>query len=90
MQVQLPPRRAKLDAHLKVPKRDRFTNETGDVVSWKRYIFYHFHKEVMAHLLAKLGREALLPQKVNNIWQKAKISAKNVARLRKEALLDGR
>lgn len=44
----------------------------------------------MAHLLAKLGKEALRPQRVNGIWHKAAISAKNAARLRKEALLEGR
>lgn len=44
----------------------------------------------MAHLLANLGKEALKPQKVGNVWHKAIISAKNAARLRKEALLAGR
>ena len=44
----------------------------------------------MAHHLIKLGKEALQPQKVNGVWHKAVISAKNIARLRKEALLSGR
>jgi hypothetical protein len=44
----------------------------------------------MAHLLAKLGKDALRPQLINGTWRKAAISAKNAARLRKEALLDGR
>ena len=43
----------------------------------------------MAHLLAKLGRAALEPQLVNGVWHKAAISAKNAARLRREALLSG-
>ncbi len=43
----------------------------------------------MAHLLAKLGRAALEPQLVNGVWHKAVISAKNAARLRREALLSG-
>jgi hypothetical protein len=44
----------------------------------------------MAHLLAKWGKEALKPQLVHGVWRKASISAKNVARLRKEALLSGK
>ena len=44
----------------------------------------------MAHLLAKLGKEALQPQLIEGVWRKAAISAKNAARLRKEALLAGR
>ena len=44
----------------------------------------------MAHLLAKLGKEALRPQNVGGVWRKAAVSAKNAARLRKEALLEGR
>ena len=43
----------------------------------------------MAHLLAKLGRAALEPQLVNGVWHKAAVSAKNAARLRREALLSG-
>ena len=44
----------------------------------------------MAHLLAKLGKDALRPQLVNGTWRKALISAKNAARLRKEAFAEGR
>ncbi|GAB4818433.1 hypothetical protein N2152v2_005479 [Parachlorella kessleri] len=44
----------------------------------------------MAHLLAKLGEAALKPQKVGDVWRKAAISAKNVARLRREWLLAGK
>jgi hypothetical protein len=43
-----------------------------------------------AALLAKLGAEALRPQYLNGSWRKAAISAKNQARLRREALLAGR
>mmetsp|Transcript_1715 Transcript_1715/g.4847 ORF Transcript_1715/g.4847 Transcript_1715/m.4847 type:complete len:90 (+) Transcript_1715:80-349(+) len=39
--------------------------------------------------LAKLGGEALKPQKVDGRWRKAAISAKNQARLRKTALMEG-
>ena len=44
----------------------------------------------MSHILSKLGAAALKVQEVNGVWRKAAISAKNVARLRKEALLSGR
>lgn len=44
----------------------------------------------MAHLLAKLGKEALRPSLVDGVWRKAVVSAKNAARLRKEAVLEGR
>lgn len=44
----------------------------------------------MAHLLAKLGKEALRPQNIGGVWRKAAVSAKNTARLRKETLLEGR
>lgn len=40
-------------------------------------------------LLKKLGEAALKPQKVNGLWRKPAISAKNVARLRRESLLAG-
>jgi hypothetical protein len=43
----------------------------------------------MAHLLAKLGREAIKPQFINGVWNKPAISAKTLARLRKETLLSG-
>ena len=36
-----------------------------------------------AHLLAKLGKEAVQPRKVGSVWRKAAVSAKNIARLRK-------
>ncbi|KAL6781123.1 hypothetical protein ACKKBG_A09915 [Auxenochlorella protothecoides x Auxenochlorella symbiontica] len=38
-------------------------------------------------LLRKLGEAALKPQNVGGVWHKAQISAKNVAKLRREALL---
>lgn len=38
-------------------------------------------------LLKRLGEAALKPSLVDGIWRKAPISAKNVARLRKESLL---
>lgn len=40
--------------------------------------------------LARLGAEALRPQFIGGVWRKAAISAKNQAKLRKAALLDGR
>ena len=40
--------------------------------------------------MAKLGEAALKPQKVGDVWRKAAISAKNVARLRREWLLAGK
>jgi len=43
----------------------------------------------MAHLLAKLGKEALKPAKVGAVWRKPLISAKNMARLKKEYLKEG-
>lgn len=43
-----------------------------------------------AKVLEKLGKEALRAHFVNGSWRKAAISAKNQARLRREALLDGR
>jgi hypothetical protein len=42
----------------------------------------------MAHLLAKLGKDALRPQNIGGVWRKAVVSAKNAARLRKDTLLD--
>jgi hypothetical protein len=44
---------------------------------------------IMAHLLAKLGKEALKPSKIGNVWHKPILSAKNVARLKKEVLQSG-
>lgn len=45
----------------------------------------------MAHLLGKLGKEAIKPiLSKNGVWHKPAISAKNLARLRKESLLAGR
>lgn len=43
-----------------------------------------------AKVLEKLGKDALRAHFVNGSWRKAAISAKNQARLRREALLDGR
>jgi hypothetical protein len=43
----------------------------------------------MAHLLLKLGKEALKPQNINGVWHKAAISAKNLAKVRRETLLAG-
>jgi hypothetical protein len=43
----------------------------------------------MAHLLAKLGKEALRAQNIGGVWRKAAVSAKNVARVRKDTLLEG-
>lgn len=43
----------------------------------------------MAHVLAKLGREALKPTKIGNSWHKPVLSAKNVARLKKEVFQSG-
>ena len=40
-------------------------------------------------LLKKFGEAALKPQKVNGLWRKPAISAKNSARLRKDTLLAG-
>lgn len=44
----------------------------------------------MAEILKRFGAEALKPRKFSGVWRKAAISAKNAARLRKEALLEGR
>jgi hypothetical protein len=44
----------------------------------------------MAHLLIRLGEEALKPRAVNGVWRPAAISAKNAAKLRKQTLLAGR
>jgi hypothetical protein len=43
----------------------------------------------MAELLKRLGKEALTAQKHSGVWYKAAVSAKNAAKLRKEALLAG-
>lgn len=39
-------------------------------------------------LLKKFGAAALKPQLVDGVWQKARISAKNAAKLRRDALLN--
>lgn len=44
----------------------------------------------MAHLLAKLGKEALKPKKVGDVWHKPVISRKTLAKLRKSFLNDGK
>ncbi|KAK9804276.1 hypothetical protein WJX72_004337 [[Myrmecia] bisecta] len=44
----------------------------------------------MAHLLLRLGEAALKPIKVGEVWHKAAISGRIAARLRKQALLEGR
>lgn len=36
-----------------------------------------------AHVLSRLGKEAVRPRKVGSVWRKPAVSAKNVARLRK-------
>lgn len=41
-----------------------------------------------AHLLAKLGKDAVQPRKVGSVWRKAAVSAKNIARLRKSEEFD--
>lgn len=43
-----------------------------------------------ARKLAQLGAAALLPQKVNGVWHKAAVSPLAAARLRKQAILEGR
>ena len=43
----------------------------------------------MAHLLAKLGQEAVRAQNIGGVWRKAVVSAKNAARVRKDTLLAG-
>ncbi|KAI3437914.1 hypothetical protein D9Q98_000359 [Chlorella vulgaris] len=44
----------------------------------------------MAHLLAKLGEAAIKWQRTQSgVWRKPAISAKNLARLRRETLLEG-
>jgi hypothetical protein len=43
----------------------------------------------MAHLLAKLGDAAVKWQRGHLSWRKPLISAKNLARLRRETLLEG-
>lgn len=43
-----------------------------------------------AALLKQLGEKALHPVKVGDIWHKAAISAKNLAKERRIALLEGR
>lgn len=43
-----------------------------------------------AALLKQLGEKAIHPVKVGDIWRKAAVSAKNLAKERKLALLEGR
>ena len=43
-----------------------------------------------ARALKKLGARAFQPVKVGDIWRKPAVSAKNAAKLKKEAITEGR